>query len=61
VLKNEAQMREIDAMLAIGRAIARKKTMPIDVMALKLNRFIERKQYPTMEKKIASEGIKIYG
>jgi predicted nucleotidyltransferase len=61
VLKNEAEMREIDAMLAIGRAIARKKTMPIDIMALKLDRFIERKQCPTMEKKIVTEGIKIYG
>jgi predicted nucleotidyltransferase len=61
VLKNETGMREIDAMLAIGRAIARKKTMPVDIMALKLNRFLDRKQGPTMEKKVASEGIKIYG
>jgi hypothetical protein len=48
-------------MTAIGLAIYETQTKPIDVMALKLNRFIYRKNGPTLERKIAREGIKLYG
>jgi predicted nucleotidyltransferase len=61
VLKDNAPMRELDAMNAIGLAIYKTQTKPIDVMALKLNRFLYRKSGPTMERKIAREGIKLYG
>jgi predicted nucleotidyltransferase len=61
VLKDDIQMRELDALDAINLAIGRKQTMSIDVLALKHNKFIERKEYATIERKIAREGIKLYG
>jgi predicted nucleotidyltransferase len=61
VLKDDAHMREIDAGLQIRFAIDRKKSMPVDVIVKKQSDFQERKNNPTMERKIASEGILIYG
>jgi predicted nucleotidyltransferase len=61
VLKDEFEKREIDAMVAIGRAICRKKTLPIDILALKRSKFLGKKELPTMERTIVMEGIKIYG
>jgi predicted nucleotidyltransferase len=61
VLKDDAQMRDIDAMAAMDMAIGFKRTKPLDLVAIKLNRFLDRKTGPTMERTIAREGIKIYG
>jgi predicted nucleotidyltransferase len=61
VLKDDAQIRDIDAMAAIDMAIGFKRTKPLDLIAIKLNRFLDRKTGPTMERTIAREGIKIYG
>ncbi|GAB6391060.1 MAG: nucleotidyltransferase domain-containing protein [Treponematales bacterium] len=61
VLKDGVEMREIDAMLIIGRAISRKKTMPVDVLVAKSAYWAERKTLPTIERKIAREGKVLYG
>jgi len=61
VFKDELQMREIDAITAISMAIHSVKKMPMDILGLKQNRFHDRKLYATLERKIAREGIKLYG
>jgi predicted nucleotidyltransferase len=61
VLKDDAQIRDIDAMIAIGMAISDVKTKATDLLAIKLNRFLDRKTGSTMERTIAREGIKLYG
>ena len=61
VLKNDVQMRLIDASIKIRIAIGRKKTMPVDVITNTLGRYLERSKLPTLERTIAREGIKIYG
>ena len=61
VLKDDAPMRELDAMNAITLAMYRKKTKAVDLLALKQSRFLDRKTGPTLERTIAREGIKLYG
>jgi len=61
VLKDDVQMRLIDASIKIRIAIGRKKTMPVDVVTNTLGKYLERSKLPTLEKTIAREGIKIYG
>jgi len=61
VFKDELQMRELDAITAISRAIRPVKKMPMDILGLKQNRFHDRKLYATLERKIVREGVKIYG
>jgi predicted nucleotidyltransferase len=61
VFKDELPMREIDAITAISMAIAPVKKMPMDILGLKQNRFHDRKLYATLERKIAREGVKLYG
>jgi predicted nucleotidyltransferase len=61
VFKDELPMRELDAIFAIRTAIAPIQNMPLDVLGLKLNRFLDRKIYATLERKTAREGVKLYG
>jgi predicted nucleotidyltransferase len=61
VLKDDFQMRNIDASLEIYHAIGRKKTMPVDIVVNKSSAFLHRKNNPTLEREIASEGIVLYG
>jgi predicted nucleotidyltransferase len=61
VLKDDTEMRELDAMLEIGKAISRKKSIPVDILASKKNRFLDRKEAPTLERQIEQQGIKVYG
>ena len=61
VFKDELPMRELDAITAISRAIRPVKKMPMDILGLKQNRFHDRKLYATLERKIAREGVKLYG
>jgi predicted nucleotidyltransferase len=61
VLKDDVSMREIDAAIKIRLAMDRKKSMPVDLIVSKKERFLERKNEPTIERKIAREGILIYG
>ena len=61
VFSDDLPMRELDAIFAIRKAIAPVKKKPMDIIGLKQNRFLYRKQYATLERKIAREGIKLYG
>ena len=61
VFKDEMPMRELDAITAIRIAIHPVKKMPMDILGLKQSRFHDRKQYATLEQKIAREGVKLYG
>ncbi|MDR1786973.1 MAG: nucleotidyltransferase domain-containing protein [Treponema sp.] len=56
VLKDGVELREIDAMLLIGRAIGDKQTMSVDVLVGKSRSYAERKVLPTIERKIARDG-----
>ena len=61
VFKDELPMRELEAIDAIRVAIFPFKKKPMDILGLKQNRFDDRKIYATLERKIAREGIKLYG
>jgi len=61
VMAENADIREIDAMRLIHKAIRDKKTMPVDVVVSKKNKFYQRKSTPTIERQIAQEGILLYG
>lgn len=61
VFKDEMQKRELDAITDILVAISPFHNMSIDILGLKQNRFNVRKQYATLERKIAREGVKLYG
>ena len=61
VFKDDLPVRELDAIFAIRRAIAPVQNMPLDVIGIKQTRFLDRKVYATLERKIAREGVKLYG
>jgi len=61
VLKDELEIREIDAVVKIMKAIGKSKTKPVDIIANKKSKYLRLTTGPTMERMIAREGIKIYG
>ena len=61
VLKDEVQMRDLDAGLQIRMAIDRKKSMPVDIIAKKKSDFLDRLDDITLERKVNRDGIRIYG
>ena len=61
VLKDEVEMRELDAEVELLNAIGKIKTLPIDIIANKKSKYLRLTAGPTMERMIAREGIKIYG
>lgn len=61
IMPDHAEIREIDAMKLIHRAIRSKKTMPVDVFVSKKGIFDRRKKTPTLEREISQEGILLYG
>jgi len=61
VLKDEVQMRDLDAGLQIRFAIVPEMTMPVDIIAKKKKDFISRLDDFTLERKVSREGIRIYG
>lgn len=61
VFKDDLPMREIEALTAVRIAIDPVKKKSVDLLGLKQNRFHDRKLYATLERKIAREGIKLYG
>ena len=61
VLKDEVETRELDVEIKILNVIGRVKTMPVDIIANKKSKYLRLATGPTMERKIAREGIKIYG
>jgi len=61
VLKDDVPMRDLDAGLQIRIAIARKKSMPVDIVAKKKKDFISRLDDITLERTVNRDGILIYG
>jgi predicted nucleotidyltransferase len=61
VLKDDVPMRDLDAGLQIALAIARKKSMPVDIIAKKKKDFVNRLDDITLERKVNRDGIRIYG
>ncbi|MCL2154834.1 MAG: nucleotidyltransferase domain-containing protein, partial [Leptospirales bacterium] len=61
VLNDNIPMRDLDAGLQIRLAIARKKSMPVDIIAKKKKDFLERLDDVTLERKVTRDGIRIYG
>ena len=61
VFKDDMPMRVLDAIRSIRSAIDPLKTKPIDFLGLKQNRFLDRKIYATLERKIEREGLRLYG
>ena len=61
VLKDEVAMRDLDAGLKIRMAIARKKSMPVDIIAKKKKDFENRLEDITLERIVKRDGIQIYG
>jgi predicted nucleotidyltransferase len=61
VLKDGLPMRDLDAGLQIRFAIARKKSMPVDIIAKNKGDFESRLDDFTLERKVYRDGIRIYG
>lgn len=61
VIPDNANVREIDAMRLIRKAIRNKKTMPVDMVVSRENKFIQRKSTSTIERQIAKEVKMLYG
>ena len=62
VMKDNAPMRELDAMDAVNyERVFRRTKKPVDLLAIKRNRFDYRAENFSMENKIKSKGVKIYG
>jgi predicted nucleotidyltransferase len=61
VLKDDIPMRDLDAGLQIRLAIARKKSMPVDIIAKKKRDFVARLDDITLERIVNRDGIRIYG
>jgi len=61
VLKDDVEMRDLDAGLQIRFAIARQKTMAVDIVTKKKKDFLNRNYNFTLEQKVIRDGIRIYG
>ena len=61
VLKDDVQMRDLDAGLQIRFAIARNQNMAVDIVVKKKKDFISRLDDFTLERKVTRDGIRIYG
>ena len=61
VLKDDVPMRDLDAGLQIRMAIARNKSMPVDILAKKKKDFNSRLNDITLERIVNRDGIRIYG
>jgi len=60
ILKDEVNLREIEAAIKIRQSISEYQVMPVDLIVIKNSRYQERKNSPTLERKIAREGILLY-
>jgi predicted nucleotidyltransferase len=61
VLSDDLPMRDLDAGLQISLAIARKKSMPVDIIAKKKKDFMNRLDDITLERVVNRDGLRIYG
>ena len=61
VFREDMQIRILDAIRSIHRAVDPVRKKSIDFIGVKKDRFLYKKNYATIERKIAREGIKLYG
>jgi len=61
VMPENASIRETDAIKLIHKEIGDKKSVPVDVIVIKSDKFNRRKATPTMESQIAEKGVVLYG
>ncbi|MFO7928958.1 MAG: nucleotidyltransferase domain-containing protein [Candidatus Humimicrobiaceae bacterium] len=61
VMPESAKIKEIDAIRLIRKAIRDKKTMPVDIVVSKENKFNQRKSSNTIEHQIEQDGVLLYG
>lgn len=61
VMSENANIREIDAVRLIRKAIRDKKTMSVDVLVSKENKFNQRKATPSFERQVVKDGMVLYG
>ncbi len=62
VITDDTNIRKIDLMKRIRKAIAHTATMPTDILIYYADEFLQRATLPcTMEHKIVDEGIRVYG
>jgi predicted nucleotidyltransferase len=61
IISDQSDIREIDAMKLIQREIRDTKSVPVDVIVSKKKKFMQRRNSPTIERKIALEGKILYG
>jgi predicted nucleotidyltransferase len=61
VLKDDVETREFDIVVKILGVIRNVRTKPVDIIANKKSKYLRLATGPTMERKIAREGLKIYG
>lgn len=61
VLNDDTPLRDIDAGIQIRHAIGEKKSLPVDILVAKKSHFATRSTWPTMERKIVREGVRLYG
>jgi predicted nucleotidyltransferase len=60
VVKDDYPLRDLDAGLQISMAIARKKSMPVDIVAKKKKDFLNRLEDMTLERVVNRDGIRIF-
>jgi predicted nucleotidyltransferase len=61
VMPTETEIREIDAMILIRRAIRNLKSMPVDIVVSKENGFNQRIATHAFEQEVVREGMVLYG
>jgi len=61
VMKDDAPMREWDAMDTVNYERIHKVQKPVDVLVARRSRFLHRQAGHTLENNVAKNGIKIYG
>jgi len=61
VFKDDMELRIIEAIHSIRFAMNSIRTKPIDFLGLRKGRFLYKKNYASIERMIARDGIKLYG
>ena len=62
VFRDDLPMRELEALVALRLAIDPVQKMPLDLLGLRKERFLDRATgLSTIEKEVAQKGIKLYG
>jgi predicted nucleotidyltransferase len=61
VLNDKVELRDIDAVIKIRKAIRGKKNMPVDILASKRAAFFRHQTTAIIEKEIANKGVLVYG